>query len=86
MRNDKLSNEILVKIFVLLPMFGLGFLFFAVVYVIALGGLQVFLEVSDAVFDKDVVPLKQLLDVTVVYAVAVKLGQNLGEILAQFLA
>ena len=86
MRNDKLSNEILVKIFVQLPMSGLGFLFFAVVYVIALCGFQVFFKVGDTVLNENVIPLKQFLDVAVVHAVAVKLGQHLGEILTQFLA
>ena len=45
--------------------------------------LLLFLEVGDAVLNQDVVPLYELLDVTDVYAVTVKVGEHLGEVLTQ---
>ena len=61
-------------------------LILAVVNVVALGGSQCGLEVGDAILHEDVVPLDELLDVAVVYAVAIEVGQHLGEILLEFLS
>ena len=61
-------------------LFGL-FLFF----LLLLFGLGV-LEVGDAGLDEDVVPGDELLDVTVLHAVLIPLGEYLAEIVAQLLA
>lgn len=63
-----------------------GGLFEAVVDVVALGGLELFVEVCDAVGYEYVVPLQQLLYVAVVHAVAVEVGQHFGEVFAQLVA
>ena len=52
-------------------------LLFSVVDVVALCGSHLFLEVGNAGFDEDVVPLDELLDVRVLYAVLIPLGQYL---------
>ena len=60
------------------------FFFLAVVDVVTLGGLE-FVKVGEAGCYKNVVPLQQFLDVAVVYAVAVPLGQHAGEVVVQLL-
>ena len=62
------------------------FLLFAVVDVVALCGSENRLEVLEAILHEDVVPLQELLDVAVVYAVLVEVGQHLCEVVTQFLA
>ena len=62
-----------------LCLFLLFFFLKAVVYVVAFGGLHFLVKVGDTVVYKYVVPLQQLLDVAVVYAVPVEIGQHLGK-------
>ena len=57
----------------------------AVVDVVALCGGEGGLEIGDAVAHEDVVPLQELADVAVVYALAVVVGQHFGEEVAQLL-
>ena len=65
--------------------FLLFFFLFSVVNVVAFRRLQL-IKVRDACGNENVVPLQQLLDVAVVYAVAVPFRQHLREVVLQFLA
>lgn len=58
-------------------------LLFSVVDVVALCRSHLFLEVGNAGFDEDVVPLDELLDVAAVHTVAIEGGQHLGEIVEE---
>ncbi len=62
------------------------FLLLAVVDIVALCGGENGLEVGVAVLHEDIVPLEQLLDVAVVHAALVEVGQHFREIVAQLLA
>ena len=62
------------------------FLLLAVIDIVALCGGENGLEVGVTVLHEDIVPLEQLLDVAVVHAVLVEVGQHLREIVAQLLA
>ena len=62
------------------------YVLFAIVDVVTVGGGHLFLEVGDACFHEDVVPGDELLDVAVVDALLIPLGEYLGEIGAEFVA
>ena len=62
-----------------------SFLFFSVVNIVALSGCQFLFEVGNAGLDKDVVPLDELLDVSVLYTVLIPVGQHLREVVVQLL-
>jgi len=58
-------------------------LLFSVIHVVSFGGCEVFFEVGDAGLDEDVVPLDELLDVAVLHAVLIPVGQHLREVCVQ---
>ena len=55
-------------------------LILTIINIITLSRSKSCLEVSDAILSQDVVPLKQLLDVTVVYTITIIVRQNLCKI------
>ena len=57
-----------------------------IVDVVTFGGGHLFLEVGDACFYEDVVPGDELLDVAVVNALLIPLGEYFGEVGAEFVA
>ena len=65
---------------------GWGLCLFTIVDVVAVGGGHLFLEVGDACFHEDVVPRDEFLDVAVVDALLIPLGEYLGEVGAEFVA
>ena len=62
-----------------------SFLFFSVVDIITLGGCHLLFKVGDARLHKDVVPLDEFLDVAVLHAVLIPVGQHLREVVVQLL-
>ena len=60
-----------------------SFLYFSVVDIVTLGGRHLFFEVGYAGLHEDVVPLDELLDVAVLHAVLIPVGQYLREVVVQ---